>query len=125
MEYSRKMPTSDLPGAVATSSADSRVMDFGSVILASPSKNDGEEAPANQLGGINVAEMVVSRGLATVVRHRDFEERSKYYDALVTAESRAISGRKGMHSSKDPPSVHVADLSMVRNLEISFVQLVF
>lgn len=115
MEYSRKM-TNDLPGAVATSSADSRVMDFGSVILASPS---GEEAPpANQLGGINVAEMLVSRGLATVVRHRDFEERSKYYDALVTAESRAISGRKGMHSSKDPPAVHVADLSMVRSLEI-------
>lgn len=118
MEYSRKM-TNDLPGAVATSSADSRVMDFGSVILASPSKNDGEEAPpANQIGGINVAEMLVSRGLATVVRHRDFEERSKYYDALVTAESRAISGRKGMHSSKDPPAVHVADLSMVRNSEL-------
>ncbi|KAJ4756132.1 Nuclease domain-containing protein 1 [Rhynchospora pubera] len=111
MEYSRKM-TADLPGAVASSSADSRVMDFGSVILASSSKNDGEAPSANQQGGINVAEMLVSRGLATVVRHRDFEERSKYYDALVTAESRAINGRKGMHSSKDPPAVHVADLSM-------------
>ncbi|KAL6319567.1 hypothetical protein AAG906_014243 [Vitis piasezkii] len=51
-----------------TASADSRVMDFGSVFLHA---------------GVNVAELVVARGFGTVIRHRDFEERSNYYDALL------------------------------------------
>ncbi|MBA0805899.1 hypothetical protein Gohar_005386, partial [Gossypium harknessii] len=42
----------------------------------------------------------------------DFEERSNYYDALLAAESRAISGKKGIHSAKDPPVTHIQDLTM-------------
>ncbi|KAH6794802.1 TUDOR-SN protein 1 [Perilla frutescens var. hirtella] len=113
MEYSRKVSL-DGPAAPA-GSGDTRVMDFGSVFLVNPAK-EGDAAAAAAAGagsqptGANIAELLVARGFATVVRHRDFEERSNYYDALLSAESRAISGRKGMHSAKDPPVRHVTDL---------------
>ncbi|XP_021829362.1 ribonuclease TUDOR 1 [Prunus avium] len=112
MEYSRKI-TAD-GAAVSTGPADSRVMDFGSVFLV---KAEGDDAPApassapgSQPAGLNVAELVVARGFGTVIRHRDFEERSNYYDALLSAESRAIAGKKGIHSAKDPPVMHITDL---------------
>ncbi|ONI07776.1 hypothetical protein PRUPE_5G139000 [Prunus persica] len=112
MEYSRKI-TAD-GAAVSTGPADSRVMDFGSVFLV---KAEGDDAPApassapgSQPAGVNVAELVVARGFGTVIRHRDFEERSSYYDALLSAESRAIAGKKGIHSAKDPPVMHITDL---------------
>ncbi|GFZ11898.1 U2 small nuclear ribonucleoprotein A [Actinidia rufa] len=63
--------------------ADSRVMDFGSVFLLSSAK-----------------------------AYWEFKEKSNYYDALLSAESRAITGKKGIHSSKDSPVMHVADLTM-------------
>ncbi|KAL7152664.1 hypothetical protein ABFS83_04G113800 [Erythranthe nasuta] len=112
MEYSRKVTFADGAASAAAGPADSRVMDFGTVFLIHPPK-DGEDAAATgaaQQTGANIAELLVARGFATVVRHRDFEERSNYYDALLSAESRAISGKKGMHSAKDPPVRHVTDL---------------
>lgn len=127
MEYSRKVSMADGPYTTgAAGSADSRVMDFGSVFLLSSSKADGDDStPAptsvnSQAEGINVAELVVSRGFGTVIRHRDFEERSNYYDALLAAESRAISGKKGIHSSKDSPVMHITDLTTVRGLPTFF-----
>ncbi|XP_077226647.1 ribonuclease TUDOR 1-like [Tasmannia lanceolata] len=117
MEYSRKVGMVDGPTAVPTGgSSDSRVMDFGSVFLVSPSKVEGDDAaPAptssgSQPAGVNIAELVIARGFGTVIRHRDFEERSNYYDALLAAESRASNGKKGMHSAKDPPVMHITDL---------------
>ncbi|XP_075490164.1 ribonuclease TUDOR 1-like isoform X1 [Primulina tabacum] len=110
MEYSRKVSLVDGTAAASSGAAEMRVMDFGSVFL--PSK-DGIEAAAgtsSQQTGTNIAELLVARGFATVVRHRDFEERSNHYDALLSAESRAISGKKGMHSAKEPPVRHVTDL---------------
>ncbi|CAI9773683.1 unnamed protein product [Fraxinus pennsylvanica] len=111
MEYSRKVSMADGPAAAA-GSTDSRVMDFGSVFLVNPAKDGDGTAPAagSQQTGANIAELLVARGFANVIRHRDFEERSNYYDALLAAESRAIAGKKGMHSSKDPPVVHITDL---------------
>ncbi|XP_051115668.1 ribonuclease TUDOR 2-like [Andrographis paniculata] len=100
MEYSRKVNLSE--GATANT----KVMDFGSVFLLNPSKDENTAAQART----NIAELLVARGYATVVRHRDFEERSNYYDALLAAESRAISGKKGMHSAKDAPMRHITDL---------------
>ena len=42
------------------------------------------------IGGSNIAEALVSKGLATVVRYRqDDDKRSSAYDALMAAESRA------------------------------------
>ncbi|XP_057422094.1 ribonuclease TUDOR 1-like [Lotus japonicus] len=116
MEYSRKIVPTD-GSAVPSPAADSRVMDFGSVFLLSATKADSDDTPSSvpsagsQPTGVNVGELVVGRGFGTVIRHRDFEERSNYYDALLTAESRALSGRKGIHSAKDPPVMHITDLT--------------
>ncbi|CAA3011936.1 staphylococcal nuclease domain-containing 1-like [Olea europaea subsp. europaea] len=111
MEYSRKVAMADGPTAAA-GATDSRVMDFGSIFLVNPPKDGDGTAPAagSQQTGANIAELLVARGFANVIRHRDFEERSNYYDALLAAESRAIAGKKGMHSAKDPPVVHITDL---------------
>ncbi|XP_014501824.1 ribonuclease TUDOR 1 [Vigna radiata var. radiata] len=118
MEYSRKVSPTD-GSVIPSAGADSRVLDFGSVFLLSTVKVDNDDAvsaapPAgSQQNGVNVAELVVGRGFGTVIRHRDFEERSNYYDALLAAESRATAGRKGIHSAKDPPVMHITDLTMV------------
>ncbi|OMO94776.1 hypothetical protein CCACVL1_05833 [Corchorus capsularis] len=125
MEYSRTIGMADGAPAPAAS-ADSRVMDFGSVFLLSPVKGEGDDASAavtSRAGsqpGLNVAELVVGRGFGQVVKHKDFEERSNYYDALLAAEARAISGKKGVHSanvgthSANLPSgrQHINDLTM-------------
>ncbi|KAL8139970.1 hypothetical protein V2J09_005991 [Rumex salicifolius] len=116
MEYSRKIPMGD--GMPAAGSSD-RVMDFGSVFLVTPSKLDGDNSVSappplpGQQPGINVAELVLSRGFGTVIRHRDFEERSNFYDALLSAESRAITQKKGIHSAREPPVNNVKDLTTV------------
>lgn len=118
MEYSRKVTVSD--GPIPTpdlTSGDVRIMDFGSVFLPSTSKVEASDlVPAlpvpGQPEGINVAEMVVARGYATVVRHRDFEDRSNFYDALLGAESRAFKGKKGVHSETNSPAYHINDLTM-------------
>ncbi|KAE9587364.1 hypothetical protein Lal_00004854 [Lupinus albus] len=116
MEYSRKVVPTD-GSAVPSGAADSRVMDFGSIFQLSPVKGDGDNAPSSaqpigsQQSGVNIAELIVARGLGTVIRHRDFEERSNYYDSLLAAESRATSGRKGIHSGKDSPASHITDLT--------------
>ncbi|XP_010483859.1 PREDICTED: staphylococcal nuclease domain-containing protein 1 [Camelina sativa] len=108
MEYSRKV----IPGdGVATSGAAERVMDFGSVFLPSPTKADTDVAAA-ATPGVNIAELIISRGLGNVVRHRDFEERSNHYDALLAAEARAIAGKKGIQSAKDSPAMHITDLTV-------------
>ncbi|KAF5186290.1 Ribonuclease [Thalictrum thalictroides] len=115
MEYSRKVSMGDGPVPVA-GSADSRVMDFGSVFLVTPSKVEADDSTpspslsSSQTTGVNVAELVIGRGFGTVIRHRDFEERSNFYDALLAAESRAVAGKKGIHSAKDPPVMHITDL---------------
>ncbi|CAI8619265.1 unnamed protein product [Vicia faba] len=116
MEYSRKVGTAD-GSAVPEGAPEARTMDFGSVFLLSTSKAEADDAPSaaasagSQQVGVNVAEFVVGRGFGSVVRHRDFEERSNFYDTLLAAESRAISGRKGIHSAKDSPVMHITDLT--------------
>jgi staphylococcal nuclease domain-containing protein 1 len=117
IECSRKVGLVD-GSVISSGAADSRVMDFGSVFLLSSGKADSEDAPspavpAGQQTGLNVAELIIGRGFGTVIRHRDFEERSNFYDALLAAESRAISQRKGIHSAKDPPVMHITDLTTV------------
>lgn len=64
------------------------------------------------IGGINIAEALVSKGLATVIRHRqDDDQRSSHYDELLAAEARAIKNGKGLHSKKEVPIHRVADIS--------------
>ncbi|KAF4531257.1 hypothetical protein B566_EDAN018812, partial [Ephemera danica] len=54
------------------------------------------------MGAVNVAEAMVSKGLATVVRYRqDDDQRSSHYDELLSAETKASKSGKGVHSKKD------------------------
>ncbi|KAJ3332315.1 hypothetical protein HDU76_000645 [Blyttiomyces sp. JEL0837] len=63
-------------------------------------------------GEQNIAEALISRGLATALRHRkDDDNRASNYDALLLAEDRAIKAQKGLHSTKEPPVVRVNDAS--------------
>ncbi|GKC59238.1 ribonuclease TUDOR 1-like protein, partial [Tanacetum coccineum] len=99
-------------------SADSRVIGFGSVFLLSEAKGSEDVnsttatplAAATQQPGLNIVELIIARGFGTVIRHREFEEHSNHYENLLAAESCATTRRKGIHSAKDPPSMHVTDL---------------
>ncbi|GAA5853221.1 hypothetical protein JCM3766R1_000199 [Sporobolomyces carnicolor] len=62
--------------------------------------------------GQNVAELLVERGLVSVLRHRQGDDmRSSDYDALMGAEMRAVEERKGVHSGKDFPAPRIIDAS--------------
>ncbi|XP_060573863.1 staphylococcal nuclease domain-containing protein 1-like [Ruditapes philippinarum] len=64
------------------------------------------------IGGINVAEALISKGLATVIRYRqDDDQRSSKYDLLLAAEERAKKKGVGLHSKKEAPIHRVADVS--------------
>ncbi len=66
------------------------------------------------IGGINVAEALISKGLSTALRHRqDDDQRSSQYDDLLAAENRASKNGKGLHSKKEAPIHRVADISGV------------
>lgn len=66
MEYTRKVPAG---GAAAAAGGEERVMSFGTVTIEERGKEG--EVKVN-----NVAELLLVRGLAAVVRHRGDEERS-------------------------------------------------
>ena len=56
---------------------------------------------AKETKGANVGELLIQRGLATVVRHRrDDEDRSPFFDDLLAAEAAAATEGKGLHSGK-------------------------
>lgn len=56
---------------------------------------------AKETKGANVGELLIQRGLATVVRHRrDDEDRSPFFDDLLAAEATASTELKGLHSGK-------------------------
>lgn len=64
------------------------------------------------ISDINIAEALISKGLATVLWHRqDDDQRSSCYDDLLAAEIRAQKNGKGLHSKKDVPTHRIADLS--------------
>lgn len=56
--------------------------------------------------------LLISRGLATVQRHRrDDEDRSPDFDRLMEAEAKAITEGKGIHSGKELPAPRMGDAS--------------
>lgn len=64
-------------------------------------------------GGANVAEALVSKGLANVIRYRqDDDQRSMKYDDLVAAEAQAAKQSKGVHAKKDVPVHRINDLTI-------------
>ena len=88
LEYERKVPI----GAGGAGGGE-RLLSFAAVSLP-PSSADGAGAGK---GGANVAELLLSRGLATVARHRADDERASGYDALIEAEAAAKAKRRGVH----------------------------
>jgi len=75
-----------------------------------------------------VAEALVAKGLATVVRYaQGNENRSSQYDQLLAAEAKAEKSRKGVHSLKSPadsaspPTQHSKELPIVRVQELQGV----
>ena len=70
----------------------------------------------------NIAEALISKGLATVIRHRaDDDQRSSVYDELLSAEARAVKNSKGLHSKKEYPLHRVADISGVSKNHMVYV----
>jgi len=64
------------------------------------------------VSGVNVAEALVSKGLATVVRYAaGNDERSSKYDDLLQAEQKAQKTGKGLHDKKNIPSHRVTDMT--------------
>ncbi|KAK6629054.1 hypothetical protein RUM43_002871 [Polyplax serrata] len=64
------------------------------------------------IGGTNIAEALISKGLGTVVRYRqNDDQRSSRYDDLLAAEAKASKASKGVFAKKDIPQHRVNDLS--------------
>lgn len=64
-------------------------------------------------GGANVAEALLQKGLANVIRYRqDDDQRSMKYDDLVAAEAQALKQNKGVHAKKDVPVHRINDLTI-------------
>lgn len=76
------------------------------------------------VGGKSIAEALVSKGLATVVRYRaDDDQRSSKYDDLLAAETKAIKSQVGMHSKKNSGPLRVTEIDVVRaRLELASFQ---
>jgi len=65
------------------------------------------------INNVNVAETLVSRGYATVIKYKadSSTEKSKEYPSLLAAEKAAEKGLKGLHAKKDIPTHRVNDCS--------------
>ncbi|XP_050292881.1 staphylococcal nuclease domain-containing protein 1 isoform X2 [Anthonomus grandis grandis] len=76
------------------------------------------------INGKNVAEALVSKGLATVVRYRqDDDQRSSRYDELIKAENKAEKSQLGVHSKKDGAPLRVTEIDAARaKLELASFQ---
>ena len=56
----------------------------------------------------------MSQGLARVIRYKpDDEKRSSKYDDLLAAELRAEKKATGLHSTKEPVTMKIAEISNV------------
>ncbi|KAF8236472.1 hypothetical protein L208DRAFT_1432421 [Tricholoma matsutake] len=80
-----------------------------SIDFVRPREGDFEERECATIryGGqnTNVAEQLIDKGLASVVRHRrDDEDRSPDYDKLMAAEHSAVAETRGIHSGKEIPA---------------------
>ncbi|KAF7296136.1 Transcriptional factor [Mycena kentingensis (nom. inval.)] len=74
-----------------------------------PREGDYEERECATIryGGsnANVAEQLIEKGLAGLVRHkRDDEDRAADYDKLMAAEQAAVAESRGIHSGKELPA---------------------
>lgn len=62
--------------------------------------------------GINVAEALISKGLATVLMHRgDDDNRSSVYDDLMAAQTRAQKNGKGVHAGQSEEPSRITEVT--------------
>ncbi|EMD37728.1 hypothetical protein CERSUDRAFT_154557 [Gelatoporia subvermispora B] len=73
--------------------------------------------------GSNIAEQLIEKGLASVVRHkRDDEDRSPDFDKLMAAEQIALTELRGIHSGKEfPPPKQPLNISESHNRAAPFL----
>ena len=90
-----------------TRKADERTLSFGTVTL-TESNETGVENKSNKS---NVAELLLVRGLAEVVKHKAEEERSAFYEDLMSAEENGKRSKKGQWSSKEATVPRINDVS--------------
>ncbi|ETV68403.1 hypothetical protein H257_15575 [Aphanomyces astaci] len=87
------------------------LLTFASVFLeptaAAAGKKKADAAPVER---INLGEQLLTDGFGEVVRHKQDEEKSGYYDALVAAEASARAAKRGQFSGKPSPEARVTDL---------------
>lgn len=60
---------------------------------------------------LNLAEQLCAAGLVNVIVHREEDDRSEYYDDLLTAEDAAKKSRKGLHAGAQPTARRFNDLT--------------
>ncbi|ORX39823.1 hypothetical protein BD324DRAFT_615122 [Kockovaella imperatae] len=85
---------------------------------------DERECVTITYGGANnnIAEQLIEKGLATVLRHkRDDEDRSSQLDKLIVAEQTAATEARGLHSSKDVSLPRIVDASENANRATSYL----
>ncbi|GJQ13291.1 hypothetical protein GpartN1_g5082.t1 [Galdieria partita] len=78
-------------------------MDYKRKIQSSGSQNSGNltiEFATVTLNGKDIGEMLVSKGFASVIRHKSGEERARNYEKYIELEKEAVLSRKGIHDSK-------------------------
>ena len=68
---------------------------------------------------VDLGEEMTRRGLATVVRHKTDDPRAENYDALLLAEDRAKSEKRGIHTGKPPKAGRRVDYSADRTLAVT------
>lgn len=67
-----------------------------------PGADDRVFATVKDSKGMEIGEILLQRGLATVMRHRaGDEDRSPDWDKLMVCESEAINAQKGLHTGKE------------------------
>ncbi|AFR93247.2 nuclease domain-containing protein 1 [Cryptococcus neoformans C23] len=70
----------------------------------------------------NIAEQLIEKGLATVLRHRrDDEDRSLELDKLIVAEQTAQTEGRGVHSTKDVSMPRIVDASERASMASSYL----
>ncbi|RKP01027.1 hypothetical protein CXG81DRAFT_4301, partial [Caulochytrium protostelioides] len=60
---------------------------------------------------VNLAEMLVGKGLALVIRHRRDDDRSSSFDQLLMAEERAKAGKVGIHATTPMAPIRFSEVS--------------
>eukprot|EP01026_Neomeris_dumetosa_P038945 TRINITY_DN3183_c0_g1_i8.p1 TRINITY_DN3183_c0_g1~~TRINITY_DN3183_c0_g1_i8.p1 ORF type:complete len:856 (+),score=173.66 TRINITY_DN3183_c0_g1_i8:56-2623(+) len=100
LEYTRKVPPP--PGQPET--AANTQIQFGNIIF-------NEKQPTGQTEPKQVAEMMVEKGYATVIRGRPDDDQSSIFDQLIDAEKVGQAAKSGVHSNKQSVQPRINDVS--------------